>query len=513
MREQQGKVEELAGGLANYLESFKGAHVLVIGDTVLDRYVDGTTTRLCREAPVPIVQITNCQDIPGGAANTALNLSRMGGTITLISVRGNDEAGRILEKRVQSENIQGLFASEKDRRTITKTRYSAEGQLIARFDGGGCRKLSTEAEEDIISFVKSEYGEQDTVILSDYAGDVISHSMMETLESLRARNPRILLIVDSRFRIPYFASLKPAAVKPSYEEACAFLKRGKPPGQERVEFIRNNGAEILSLSGASLAAVTLDRDGALIFEEGVAGSFRTYTRQVINPRSAGAGDAYLSALALSLNAGADGPDAALIAGTAASVVLSKDGTSSCFLEELNAALDEDLKILSSPDEAAVRAQLYRNQGKRVVLTNGYFDTLHSGSTATLNRAKELGDVLIVGLNSDDSIRRVKGAGQPIHTLTDRIHVLAALSCVDHVVPFDSDTACGLLDAVHPDIYAKGGNHSQDDLPEVPVARGLGIDVVILPYVGDISTSRIIERIQHADPAGQQPEEHSVERHQ
>lgn len=332
---------EMAGGLSHLIESFKEARVLVLGDTVLDRYVDGTTTEHCRYAPVPIVQITSCQDVPGGAASTALNLRRMGSSVTLISVRGNDETGRILEQKLRSEKVEGLFAAESERRTITKTRYMAEGQLLAQFDGGEFRQLSTEAEEDIIAFAKLAYGEQDAVILSDYAGDVISPSMMRTLESLRKRSPDVLLIIDSRFRIPRFAYLRPAAVKPSYEEACAFLKCVKPHDQDRVEFIRNNSAEILSVCGASLVAVTLDRDGALILEEGME-PFRTYPGQVINPRSPGAGDTYLSALTLALNAGASGAEAALIAGTAASVVLSREGTSSCSFDELSAALDDDV---------------------------------------------------------------------------------------------------------------------------------------------------------------------------
>jgi D-beta-D-heptose 7-phosphate kinase/D-beta-D-heptose 1-phosphate adenosyltransferase len=214
---------------------------------------------------------------------------------------------------------------------------------------------------------------------------------------------------------------------------------------------------------------------------------------------AGAGDTFASALTLALAAGADTHAAGELATAAAAVVVAKDATAACSAQELREYLSAEGKYVPDLGRLAARVEFYRRQGEKVVFTNGCFDILHRGHIACLNHAKALGDVLVVGVNSDAGIRRVKGPGRPINTLEDRVGVLAALSCIDHLTAFDEDTCCNLVRALRPDVFAKGGNYNRDTLPEAPVVEQLGGVVQFLPYLQDRSTTRLLERVQLAWP--------------
>jgi D-beta-D-heptose 7-phosphate kinase/D-beta-D-heptose 1-phosphate adenosyltransferase len=251
---------------------------------------------------------------------------------------------------------------------------------------------------------------------------------------------------------------------------------------------------VARLTGARLAAVTLDRDGALFFERG-SPPYRTYARPAANSRAAGAGDTFVGALALGLAAGAHTPVVAELAAAAAAVVVAKDGTAACYAQELREYVSAGGKYVPDLRRLAARVEFLRQQGRRIVFTNGCFDILHRGHITYLNQAKALGDVLVVGVNSDDGIRRLKGPDRPINTLEDRIQVLAALSCVDHLTAFDEDTPCNLIQALRPHVFVKGGDYTRERLPEAPLVEAFGGVVQILPYLQDRSTTGIIERIQ------------------
>ena len=209
---------------------------------------------------------------------------------------------------------------------------------------------------------------------------------------------------------------------------------------------------------------------------------------------AGAGDTFASALALALAAGAPTSTAAELASAAAAVVVGKERTATCSAQELREFVSAEGKYVSDLGRLAARVEFYRRQGEKVVFTNGCFDILHRGHITYLNRAKALGDVLIVGVNSDDGIRRLKGPDRPINSLEDRVQVLAALSCIDHLVAFDEDTPCNLIRAIRPHVFVKGGDYTRERLPEAPLVEELGGVVHILPYLQDRSTTGLIERI-------------------
>jgi D-beta-D-heptose 7-phosphate kinase / D-beta-D-heptose 1-phosphate adenosyltransferase len=223
--------------------------------------------------------------------------------------------------------------------------------------------------------------------------------------------------------------------------------------------------------------------------------YRTYARPAPYVTTSGAGDTFVAALTLALTTGASTPAATEIASAAASIVVQKNGTSACFVEEVIGYFSGEEKILTDNFLLAARVAAYRHQGLRVVFTNGCFDIIHRGHITYLNQAKAFGDVLIVGVNSDESVQRLKGPNRPINTLEDRVQVLSALSCVDHIVAFHQDTPHELIRVVKPDIFVKGGDYTRETLPEASLVEEQGGELRILPYVKHQSTTGVIERIR------------------
>ncbi len=263
---------------------------------------------------------------------------------------------------------------------------------------------------------------------------------------------------------------------------------------ERIQQVEEHGHKILDIANTQIAAVTLDQDGALIFERGQP-VYRIYARPAEHNRVTGAGDTFMSALALSLTAGAATNTAAEIASAAASIVVEKPGTSACYIEELKAYFSGEEKYIEDSFHMAARVAAYRRQGRRIVFTNGCFDILHSGHIQYLNQAKTQGDVLIVGINTDTSVRKLKGPNRPINALEDRAQVLSALSCVDHIIPFDEEIPFNLIRMIRPDVFVKGGDYTRERLPEADLVEEMGGEVHLLPYISDHSTSGIIQRIR------------------
>jgi D-beta-D-heptose 7-phosphate kinase / D-beta-D-heptose 1-phosphate adenosyltransferase len=476
------------------IEAFSNTRVLVIGEAMLDIYLKGTTDHLCREAPVPVVEVAEREDVPGGAANAACNLSSLGARVKFLSVIGDDIEGAILKKNLEVRNIDtGAIIADKKRKTLNKQRIVADAQLVVRFDQGTTSAISREDEERLIKTLRREYASYDTILLSDYAYGILTPGVIQSIQDLQKKSPR-MIIVDSK-RLSVYSELCPALVKPNYQEALALLGLQKVRSKHgRINQMIQSGEKILELTNAQIAAITLDEDGAVIFERDNP-VYRTYAKPAPDSKAAGAGDTYISALALALTCGAPTPAAAEIASAAAGIVVQKSGTSLCDLEELKASYYGDEKFASNAFVLAARLASHRRHGSKVVFTNGCFDILHSGHVAYLNQAKAFGDVLIVGINSDESVKRLKGENRPINPLPDRAQVLAALSSVDLIVPFDEDTPKELIRAVRPDVFVKGGDYSLETLPEADLIRQLGGEVKILPYMDDHSTSGMIDRIR------------------
>lgn len=480
--------------LLHLIERFSDQKVIVLGEAMLDTYLEGTTERLCREAPVPVISIRQREYIPGGAANTAVNISSLGGQVAFLSTIGDDGEGALLQRVLEERGVSTRYVLlDPYRATLSKNRIVASSQMIVRFDQGSISTISRNIERAMIDNLTRIFPWSDALIVSDYNYGLLTERMIETIGKLQSENPRVL-VVDSK-RLQEYRKIDVTAIKPNYDEIVQLLgdQRLKDVSS-RVEQIIANEQRILELTSAQIVAVTLDTDGAIVFERGRS-PYRTYANPAPHVYAAGAGDTFVSSLTLALSAGAHTPAGAEIASAASAIVVRKEGTSCCSGEELVEHFSTYEKYVTDAFQLAARMAHYRRQGLRVVFTNGCFDILHRGHITYLNKAKEYGDILVVGLNSDDSVRRLKGATRPINSLEDRGQILSALSCVDHIIPFHEDTPVDLIKVIKPDVFVKGGDYTRERLPEAPLVEKLGGKVVILPYVQDHSTTGIIEKIK------------------
>ncbi len=475
------------------LDALPGAAVLVVGDALLDDYLHGSGTRICREAPVPVVTVSERRPVPGGAGNVAANAAALGGRLRLLSVVGDDAAGATLTDALAHAGVAvDDVLVEPGRCTVAKRRVMAGEQMLVRIDEGEPAPLQPATRAAVLERLPALFTAADVVVVSDYGYGLLDDEVVEALAALQRAASRVL-VVDAR-EVGRYREVGATAVTPSFDEVRPLLSAAAAAGADRVDRVVAECARLHDATGADLLAVTLDRDGAVVCERGRP-AYRTWTRPVPHSRACGAGDSFTSALALALAAGADAPVAAELAQAAAQVVTGRDGTSTCSLDDLREHLAQTTTRLDGAAALAERVAFHRRQGRRVVFTNGCFDLLHRGHIDLLNRAKALGDVLVVGINSDASMRELKGAERPINRLEDRAQVLAALSAVDHLVSFDAPTARELVELLQPDVYVKGGDYTPDMVPEAPHVEAYGGRVLILPYLEDRSTTALIERIR------------------
>ena len=489
--------------LPRIVDAFAGLHVVVIGEAILDAYLEGTTGRLCREAPVPIVEVVGRREAPGGAANAAVNARALGARVSLLSAVGGDPEGARLLALLADRGVETAGVTiDPDRRTLAKQRVVAGGQLLVRFDQGSTGPVGSSTERAIIDGLSGRFAGADAVIVSDYGYGILTPRVIAALARLR-RDRSGVVVVDAK-NLPAYRDLAPTAIKPNYDEAAALLGLEPREGHgARAEAIASRGGAILERTGARIAAVTLDAEGAVVLERDRP-PYRTYARPTDHSRASGAGDTFVAALALALAAGAETPAAADIASAASAVVVGREGTVACPALDLRERVDSGDKPVDAASDLRSRLAGYRREGRRIVFTNGCFDILHRGHISYLSLAKSLGDVLVVGVNSDAGIRRLKGPTRPINPLEDRLGVLGALSCVDLIVPFDEETPADLIRIVRPDVFVKGGDYTIERLPEAAIVEELGGVVRILPFLADRSTTDIIERIRRAhaaEPAG------------
>jgi D-beta-D-heptose 7-phosphate kinase/D-beta-D-heptose 1-phosphate adenosyltransferase len=490
--------------LSPVLDALPGLAVLVVGDALLDEYLHGDGSRICREAPVPVVTVDERDARPGGAGNVAANVAALGARLRFLSVVGDDADGRALTASLQGAGVDVRdVLVEAGRRTIAKRRLVAGDQLVVRFDEGRRTPLRPHTRACLLARLPALFAAADVVVVSDYGYGVLDEELVALLARLQQATPRVL-VVDAR-DFGRYRQVAATAMKPNYDEVQAMLAQAPGHGTDRAAAVSAQGDRLLDVMGTQVVAVTLDRDGAVVCERGRP-AYRTWTRPVPHRRACGAGDSFTTAFALALAAGGDAPVAAEVAQAAAAVVTARDGTSTCSLDDLREHLAETTTRLEPAAELAERVAFHRRQGRRIVFTNGCFDLLHRGHIDLLNRAKALGDVLVVGLNSDGSMRRLKGADRPINRLEDRAGVLAALSSVDHLVAFDELTATDLVALLRPDVYVKGGDYTQGMVPEAPYVVAYGGSVRILPYLEDRSTAALIRRIRR-----ERPEPSGVER--
>ena len=487
-------------GLAALVRGFKGRRCLVIGDVMLDVFERGRAERLAPDTPAPIVTDVRKESSPGGAANVAANLAALGAEVTLLGVVGDDPSGAELLRGlnqigVRTDNVFRLSG----RATVMKKRLVAGDATLARVDSGDKEPLMGAAEVEFAGRVAALAQSAEVVVVSDYSGGGVTQEVADAL----AATDHGCVLLDSKDPLRLrWRNL--TAATPNHLEAQSTLGLRVEADPSWVD-VGTVGEALRDALGVHTLTITLAEEGVVVVDS--AGATRLRGRRVANPDVNGAGDTFLAAFALSLGGGAPPRTAARLGIEAATLAVSRAGTTPVGFRELLQRLPEDSLEVSGPvlglEEDLERV---RRSGGKVVFTNGCFDLLHRGHLFLLREARKLGDMLVVGVNSDASARRVKGSGRPVMLEEDRVELLEALPCVDHVVVFDEDTPEALIRRVEPDLHVKGGDHADERLPEESVVEELGGEVVVLPLLPGRSASATIEHIKsaEADTAGVRP---------
>lgn len=486
-------------GSVEIVRGFPQLRVLVVGDVMLDSYLEGKASRLCTEGPVPVVRKTSEERLPGGAANTAANLAALGARVILLGVIGTDSAGLLLRSALRDHDIDDSWlVADGNVSTHHKLRILADGQFVVRFDEGGTDGLGEQARLTLIARLEHAFASSDVVVISDYNYGVASDELLAGLRRLRAGRD-CPLIVDSK-NLGRFRDIGATVLTPNHLEAQLAIAPGQVhDGPLDLPAIERLGRRLIEATDAENIAITLAADGVcLIDRRGHTRHFPAYP--VPHANDIGAGDSFVAALALSLAAGAECGDATRISIEAASLAVSKQRTAVVSHQELlqRVSLQEHVPFLSqgttSMETVAAQVNAARRAGQTVVFTNGVFDILHAGHVEFLRRARELGDVLVVGVNSDRSALMLKGKNRPINSERDRLALVSALDPVSHAVLFDEVIPAQLIRTLRPDLHVKGGDYADTALPESDAVHEVGGRIVILPLDGSLSDDSMIDRI-------------------
>lgn len=466
--------------------SFEQARVLVVGDIMLDRYWYGPATRISPEAPVPVVRITGGDDRPGGAANVALNIAALGASATVVGVVGDDEAGRILLAQLTAAGVRPQLIPCPDKPTTTKLRVLARNQQLLRLDFE--EPLAAADAAGLVERVEALLADCAVLVLSDYAKGGL-------------QDPAALIAQAAARGLPVLVDPKGSDFD-RYRGATLLT-----PNLAELEAVAGPCPDPAMLRARGLGLIEALELGALLVTRGEQGMtlLRAGHPELHLPAQArevydvtGAGDTVIATLASALAAGAALPDAVTLANLAAGIVVGKLGTATVSAPELRQALHAGRTVrrgLVDVGQLQVELAAARARGERIVFTNGCFDLLHAGHVHYLREARALGDRLIVAVNDDASVRRLKGAGRPLNPLARRMAVLAGLEAVDWVVGFAEDTPEDLLHRLRPDILVKGGDYRTDQVVGWQIVAGYGGEVRTLGLVEDCSTTTLVERIR------------------
>jgi D-beta-D-heptose 7-phosphate kinase/D-beta-D-heptose 1-phosphate adenosyltransferase len=476
--------------------------ITVVGDAMLDGWWSGTIERFCREAPAPVVDITRRDYAAGGAANTAMNLAALGARVRMCGLIGTDDAGRRLRAILDDAGVDTTDLVQDDRvGTTTKYRILGGDQVMLRLDDTH-DQLPGPAISALAARVPHAVAGVDAVVVCDYGSGALGDEVRAALVTASAIDPRILIVVDAHDTAAW-SELNPYLVTPNAGEAAQVLATRLDPRSDRAAAVTARRAELLAATNAAAVVVTLDRDGTVLLTRD-GGGHRTWARPATEKQASGAGDTFVASLTVARAAGLPLTTSLDLAQAAADVVVHRPGTSVCTTADLTRHLQQVADTALSTADLLRRVEEDRAAGRRIVLTNGCFDVLHRGHTRYLNQAKQLGDILVVALNDDDGVRRLKGPDRPINPIADRAGIIASLSCVDYVTVFDTDTLVPLIELLRPDVYAKGGDYTAQMLEETPAVEACGGRVSILDYVPERSTAAVVRRIRSTPVPGDVP---------
>jgi len=466
-------------------------NILVIGDLMIDHYLWGTCNRISPEAPVQVVNIEKESTVLGGAGNVINNLVTLGSHVEVISVVGDDsvanELRELLEKiKVSSKNL----IIEQNRKTSKKSRLIAANQQVLRYDIESNESISIKSCQSIIEILEKNINTFDALILSDYNKGVLTKQLTSNIINL-ANKHKVKVLADPKGKD--FSKYKGAyTLTPNKKEATEATNIDIKDEQTLIKALETLKKDCK----LEVSLITLSEQGIAIFDDTLFTS-PTVAKEVFDVT--GAGDTVIASIAFALSCGLDIKKAIYFANLAAGVVVGKLGSATASLDEIYEYESSIHKSSSSShiktfEEIEKLATKFHKQGKKLVFTNGCFDILHVGHVKYLEEAKKFGDILILGLNSDNSVKRLKGETRPINTQDDRAYILASLESIDYVVIFEEETPYELIKLIRPNILVKGGDYEGKEV----VGQDIADELKLVQFVDGKSTTNTIKRIQNSD---------------
>lgn len=469
--------------------NIKRKHILVVGDVMLDIYRSGTINRISPEASVPVLKELDVIYKLGGAANVAANLIAAQQNVSLATVVGKDKPGQNLLAELKKQMINSTcIINSNSRRTTTKTRYLGQNnQQVLRVDIEDTDVINDEESEALLNKINQNIQSYDLIVISDYCKGVLSNSVVDNIVREANRyNIKVIADVKDPELLKYRNMF---LIKPNLQEL--HMLTNMPIESE--EDIINASYSLLNKTNCNYVLTTCGEKGMYIINEKCEYKhFKGVAKEVFDVT--GAGDTVISYLAVGIVNDLTLDNSLIMANIAAGIQVSKVGTSQVFLSEIEKYYEKDkrTKVIGNKDLALLKNTLIN---KKVVFTNGCFDILHAGHIYYLRKAAELGDILIIGLNSDASIRRLKGDTRPINKLNDRITILSELTCVDYIITFDEDTPYQLIKDLKPNVLVKGSDYKKEDIVGYDILQLYGGEVEVINYIDGQSTTNIIERIR------------------
>ena len=481
------------------LDLFKKNHIMVIGDVMLDRYLWGEVDRISPEAPVPVFQIKKRSEVAGGAGNVVSNLDGLGCEVSIIGLCGRDDPGKRLHRLLSSERVNSYLVEDSERPTITKTRVVSSGQQLIRLDEEIIFPVLNNARKRLTEIIEEKIESCQAIVISDYGKGIFqSPGMTENIIKLANENDTPVFIDPKGKDWKRYKSA--TCITPNTKELETIYGKPIESREELIEVMKN---VIREFSLLSLLVTRGAKGMCLLQKNGTPDFIPALAREVFDV--SGAGDTVISTFASGVASGMNFLAAAKLANIAAGIVVGKVGTQPINIFELKTAVDMDSESISgsyiykiaSRSTAKVHTQLWQASGEKVVFTNGCFDLLHPGHIHLLHKARELGDKLVVGLNDDASIRRLKGESRPILNENDRASILASLDCVDSVVIFGEDTPESLIDNLRPDILAKGADYQIDEVVGKKIVESYGGEVRLIKTLEGYSTTNITQKVMNS----------------
>lgn len=470
------------------LKQITNKKVLVFGDFMVDKYIIGNVNRISPEAPVPVINVSEEQVKLGGAGNVVNNLISLGATVRVIGCCGDDYDGRFIRNYFLNQQVDiNYFKLYSELKTITKTRVVSKKHQFARIDEESKRSLPKEYHEYIKKNISGILENIDIIILSDYAKGAVNEDFAQLLIS-QAKKRNIPVIVDPK-ESDYSKYKGATLCTPNMKELSDVVGK-KIETEEEILKYGNNLIKNLNLE---YLIVTRSENGISLIKNSKKYDFPAKAKDVIDV--SGAGDTVVAAMALLIAVGFSIDEVCKLANVAASVVVSKFGTATLSLDEMisNIASNTDFKLLK-PITAKYIINELRNKGKKIVFTNGCFDLLHAGHLSSFKQAKKYGDILIVAVNSDSSVKQNKGDLRPIINENDRIDMISALEVVDYVILMEDKTPENLISIIQPDVCVKGEDWKNKEIPEVKIINSYGGKLEFIKLEKDRSTTKIIEKV-------------------